>query len=753
MTERLDDALAHSLVESAPDALLLVDGAGQIVFVNAQAETLFGFSSAELVGQPIELLVPEPFRGRHAGLRADYARAPHRREMGAGLSLRALHRSGTEIPVEIRLSPVRTPRGTFTAAAVRDITERHKAEKALRDAEERFRLTFDNAPIGMVMVAPSGRFLRVNQALCRMLGYSAEELTQRTYLEITHPEDRGLHVSSTGLLERGEIRSFQIAKRYLHKDGSALDTLLSVSTVRDAEGNPLYNIGQIEDVTERKRAEEALRRSEDHLNRAQRVAHIGSWDWDLRTDEVRRSAELYEIYGAAPDPEHRLALSYMGAVHAADRERVSRTIRDAVQTGSGFRVEYRLLRSDGSERIIVSQGEPVLHEGRAVRMVGTVLDVTERKHLDQAREDALLWLRTVLDQCPVAIVLVRVRAGAPIELNRAAQSLLGGAPEARRSLFDLMLLQESGEPVPEPDHPGIRALAGESLLGRPFCLRTTAGASVPVLLDAAPIRDDAGAVRGAVIALHDVTLLKQLEQLRVEWNSIVAHDLRQPINTILLIAQLVAQRKREPAQYKKFADQIVQSAVRMSRMVNDLLDSSRLEAGQMSLSLRPVDLPSLIREIIERSELVAPDRRFEAQLADDIPPLLLDKVRITQVLDNLLSNAIKYGAPEAPITVSAGAQGQEVVVAVTNTGDGIAAEDIPSLFQRFHRTASARQSAIHGIGLGLYIVKQLIAAHGGQITVTSTLGGSTTFRISLPVAKPSGVHAPLVTSRTVSPIR
>ncbi|MFO0578732.1 MAG: PAS domain S-box protein [Polyangia bacterium] len=734
LPERLDDALVRGLVESAPDALVLTDGCGRIVFVNAQAERLFGYPRSELLGQPIEILVPDGVRGTHEALRTRYTAAPRRRDMGAGFSLRCRRRDGSELPVEISLSPVPTPQGTFTAAAVRDISERQRADQALRDAEELFRLTFENAPIGMALIGLDGCFLRVNQALCSMFGYTAEELSQRSFLKITHPEDRALHLSSMESLARGEVRSFQLSKRYLRKDGRALDTLLSVSSVRDAAGHPLYNIGQIEDVTERKQAEEARRRNEDHLNRAQRVAHIGSWDWDLRTGEIHRSAELYEIYGTAPDSEHRQALSYLGVIHAEDRERVRHAVGEAARCGSPFNVEYRLLRADGSERIIVSAGEPVLNEGRPVRMVGTVLDVTERKRLEQGREDALRWLRTVLDQCPVAIALLHADSGARLELNRYAQTLLGGPPETSRSLSEMVLLQESGEPLPEHERPCVRALSGESLSRLPFTLQTATGASVPVLLDAAPIRDEAGAVRGAVIALQDITLLKQLDRLRAEWNSVVAHDLRQPVSSILLIAQSVARRQREPSEYARLAGQIAQSAERLSGMINDLLDSSRLEAGQLSLTLRRTDLASLLRDSIERSELEVPDRRFELCIAGALPLLRVDGERITQVMDNLLSNAMKYGEPETPITVSAEARAQQVEVRVTNTGSGITAEDLPHLFQRFHRTASARHSSIRGIGLGLYIVKQLVAAHGGQITVDSTPGGATTFAFTLPAA-------------------
>ena len=732
LTSRLDDELLRSLVEAAPDALVLTNAEGHIVFVNARTEALFGYPRAELYGQLVEVLIPAAQRAPHAEKRAAFTATPHTRPMGLGLDLTGRRRDGTQLPVEVSLSPVQTADGVLIVAAVRDISARIQARKALRDAEDLFRLTFENAPIGMAIVSPDGFFSRVNRSLCQVLGYSREELTTLTFLAITHPDDRELHLSMAGQLDRSEIQLYQIPKRYVRKDGQVVDAMLSVSTVRGPDGTPLHNVAQIEDITERKRAEEALRRSEDHLARAQRVAHIGSWDWNLRTNQVSRSAELYEIHGIKPDPKYNQALSILHGVHQDDRERVEAAVNDAAHAGCSFQIEFRNFHADGSERVLLSQGEPVLQEGQPIRMVGTVMDITERKHLERGREESLRWLHTVLDQCPVSMVLLHGAHGERVEFNKHLQSLIGGTDDGIYKNTDLAFLDEHGHLLVDDQHPSTRALRGERIDGLALSLKTLRGEVIPILLDAVPLMDQAGAVQGAVIVFQNITVFKQLDRLRSEWNSVIAHDLRQPVMTITLIAQLLARKKQGPTELAKLAELIITSSCQLNRMIGDLLDLSRLEARQLTLDCRPVSLPELVGTSVERIALEAPDRRFAVRIVNEIPVLNLDAERITQVTENLLSNAVKYGDPETPITIDVESVGEKVTVAITNTGTGIAPEELPHLFQRFRRTEHARRGPIKGIGLGLYIVQQLVAAHGGQVEATSIPGGPTTFRYSLP---------------------
>ena len=245
-TRKLDDALVRGLIEAAPDALLLADAEGHIVYVNAQAEVLFGYPRAELYGQLVEVLISDAQRAPHAEKRAAFTAAPQVRPMGAGLGLTCRRRDGTQFPVEVSLSPVKTADGVFIAAAVRDISARIQAQRALHDAENLFRLTFDNAPIGMAMVGLDGCFLRVNGSICQLLGYSREEMITLTFLAITHPDDRGLPLSGAGQIERGAIPKCQFAKRYIRKDGQVVDAMLSLWTVRSPEAG--LSQGQTDEV-------------------------------------------------------------------------------------------------------------------------------------------------------------------------------------------------------------------------------------------------------------------------------------------------------------------------------------------------------------------------------------------------------------------------------------------------------------------------------------------------------------------------
>jgi signal transduction histidine kinase len=241
-------------------------------------------------------------------------------------------------------------------------------------------------------------------------------------------------------------------------------------------------------------------------------------------------------------------------------------------------------------------------------------------------------------------------------------------------------------------------------------------------------------VTGAVVAFQDVSAAKELERLRAEWASVVAHDLRQPLHTISLYAQLIQRQKNQDPETREVAERIRAAGNRMNRMIGDLMDLSRLDARRLELSRQRLDLGDVVREAIERFRLEAPERVVDMRVAGEIRPVSADPDRMAQVLDNLLSNALKYSTPGTPIEVTVRGGDREVTIAVTNEGLGIAPEETSSLFQRFQRAADAKRAKIKGIGLGLYITRELVEAHGGQLTVESVPGAKTTFCFTVPVS-------------------
>ena len=275
-----------------------------------------------------------------------------------------------------------------------DITERKRAEEVLRESEERFFNAFNYAPIGMALVSPEGHWLKVNQAICDIVGYSDEELITKTFQDITHPDDLESDLAYVNQMLTGEISTYQMEKRYYHKQGNVVWVLLSVSLVKDNQDKPLYFISQVENITEHKLAEEALRESESRLKSAQHVAHLGNWEWDLITNELYWAEENYLLHGIDPEKVKPSFDAFLQVVDPTEHEFVNGAVADALAGRTLFEIDYTVIRPDNGERRIIHSIANVIVDsaGQAVKMIGTVQDITERKQAEEAlRESEERW--------------------------------------------------------------------------------------------------------------------------------------------------------------------------------------------------------------------------------------------------------------------------------------------------------------------------------------------------------------------------
>lgn len=346
------------------------------------------------------------------------------------------------------------------------------------------------------------------------------------------------------------------------------------------------------------------------------------------------------------------------------------------------------------------------------------------------------WFQAVFAHVPSGIVIVRGGLDREVIVNRRAAAIFGESIEA--DVVDWSASAAAGRCHEEHRRTiealGVgRALAGEEVSSREATVRQASGRVVPVLASASPIRGADGALLGAVIIFDDISQIKEFERLRAEWTAVVAHDLRQPLTAIQGYASLLARQLRVRApSLAPAAEHIVSASRRLERMTGDLLQASRLDTTGMELRREPVDLGRLGLSVAQRMSEALEGHPVLVETTGEVREVLADADRLEQVLANLLSNAAKYSYPGSEIRLNIADEGDQVRISVANHGDGISAEDIARIFDRFHRARAARERGIGGLGLGLYIARGLVEAHGGRISVESIPGQVTTFHVTLP---------------------
>ena len=655
-------------------------------------------------------------------------------------------------------------RGQFAVVAL-DVTQRRQTEQALRQktAElERSHELYHNAIVAANAVpyqkdyaSDSYAFMAVG--IKDLLGYAPSELRSSLWREIIlETEFMGEAAGLTGAEAArralaGEIKHWRADHRVRTRSGETRWISDASIPLLNAEGQYVGSIGIIQDITERKQAEEAIRRSEANLAIAQRVAHLGSWEIDLTRGTSQWSEETWRIFGLRPGAFTPTRDAFQAMVHPDDRDRVQAAVQHSIQTGHSYAVDHRILLPDETERIVSERADALSDDqGRVTRLVGTVQDVTELRRIEQALQRSEKHFRSIIDTVQDMISIVDVN-GVIRFASPSAERALGYAPEQLldREVFDF---------IPPDEHASVRTALARALAEphQPVAVqhRFRHANGSWCLLESVGNLLGGESARALVVNSRDITDRRRLEeQLRQSQKmeaigqlaAGVAHDFNNLLTIIQGNASLLLGTPGVSGEEAISMTQIIEASERAAGLTRQLLMFSRKQVMQPAT----LDLNEIVGNMTKMLQrILGEDITLRSEYAPNLPLIRADAGMLEQVLLNLAVNA-RDAMPEGgqlllqtaaitldPQEVAAhpeSAAGRHVCLRVTDTGCGIASDNLPRIFDPFFTTKEVGK----GTGLGLATVYGIIKQHRGWIEVTSEIGQGTAFQICLPAEEGS----------------
>jgi PAS domain S-box-containing protein len=654
--------------------------------------------------------------------------------------------------------------------AMQDVSAIVRADEAFRENERRLRRLFEIELIGMVYFRMDGPITDANEAFLKITGYTAADLQSGKvdWAKMTPEEYR--HLDDAALRELRETgRDQPYEKQFIRKDGSRVWVLVGAAMFGEDDG-----VGYVLDVTGRHEAEDRFQTLADNMPQL-------AWITDSTGSIYWYNRRWYEYTGTRF--EQMRGWGWQAVHHPDHVDRVLKKVSHCFETGEVWEDTFPLRGADGQYRWFLSRAIPVRDEsGKVIRWFGTNTDITEQQQIEQALDNALSeaqrraqeaeegkrLLDAVMEHVPVGITIADARAVNIRMVSKNGQALLGKPADQIRNIpFDEhagkwgVFHTDGVTPAKGEELPLTRAtLHGEQVRNEEWLVQTAGGKMTPILCDASPIRDRDGTITGGIIVWRDITELrearakaeqhlKELEQAIKEAESanrakdqflaVLSHELRTPLMPVLGATSLMLANSGLPNSVREDVEMIRRNVELEAKIIDDLLDVTRITSGKLQLTVEDVDLHLLIQNVMQICAPEIEGKSIRAELGLNAEPCFVrgDSTRLQQVLWNLIRNAAKFTAEHGTISIRTSCDDSILRLEVEDNGRGIDPQMLSRIFNAFDQGGAEVSPRFGGMGLGLAISKGIIDAHGGSITADSAgRGKGALFAVELAAVMP-----------------
>lgn len=754
-TKRQEE-LHRSLLNCSADPIVVYDLEGRVQYLNPAHTKLFGWTLEEVQGQRLNAVS----EGDPLASLAVIDDLLSQGSLPPSYDTQHFTRDGRLIDVSVSgakyVDHAGNPAGLVVI--IHDISDRKRVEESLRESEERFRLAFETANIGVCIVARDGRLLRANDQMCQTIGYPRSQLETMSVNDITHPDDLSIGMAFMQRAWEGEADRGDFEKRYIHKLGHVVEGRVTSSLVRDGQGSPLYFISHVLDITEHKRAERALTESERRLATllanlpgiAYRCANDPNWSMKFISEGCAA------LTGYAPrDLVDNETMSYADLIHPEDRLRVWDQIQEAVASGKAFELEYRIRTRSGEEKWVWERGIGVPSKAhRDTELEGFISEITERKRMEHALQESEERYRAVVENLHIGIAVINPQMEI-VAFNRFFRKIYPRVQPGMKQVCRGMCDARDGTGKCQ-DCP---------------CAKTFQDGSVHEVVKenqvddrlhsyrivSCPIKDGQGQVEFAIELVEDITETRALQLQLAQAQKLeavgtlaggVAHDFNNLLQVVLGYADLLLSDEKFPREFEDDLRKITEASRNGADLVKRLLTFSR------KTPYRPhaVDLNQRIEQLKKMLARTIPKMiSIETLLCPNLARINADPSQIDQILMNLTLNS-RDAMPDGGTLVIQTANVTldelyckthpeakacpHVLLSVSDTGQGMDKETLEHIFEPFYTTKETGK----GTGLGLAMVYGIVQQHDGHIRCSSEPGSGTEFRIYFPAISEHG-HA------------